>query len=191
MGNKKTHNLYIILCFIAISLTMSTASYAQDTSGASSFPSTQTNTSTQNQSFENDASELSRDLVQQLGISQEKSDKISRILTEYRSDIADIREKATKGGQDPSSSSDVTGGRSRLNMDGILGEDVEQYYAGATSGLMSDYKDADREADEEIRDVLDDQMVEDQYDQVKDQWWSDVKEKVFSSVTQSSSQPVK
>lgn len=179
INNRVTKKaLWFTVMFFLINI----AVLAQD----STIMSTPSSPSGQDLSFNTDATQLANDLVRQTGLSTDKADRISQILEEYRNDLAEARTNYFEERQN----SGVTGSESRVDMEGILGDNVEQYYAGATPDLMSDYKDADENADEKIYDVFDNEVQKSRYEQVKNQWWGDVKEKIFSSLTQNSQQPM-
>jgi hypothetical protein len=184
---------------------VSIALYAQDstmmqtpspsTTGSDSSMSSQSQSSSsprsQDLSFNTEAARLANELVNQTGVSTDKSVEITEILKNYRNDVAEARAKYFEKHPNEAQNQDVTGSSStdntaNVNMGGILGTDVEKYYVGASPDLMSDYKDADKSADKDIKKVFDNDVQTSRYEQVKGQWWSSVKEKVFQSLKQSS-----
>lgn len=199
MGNIKAYNPVKLILFTAVFLLMNIAVQAQDTSSVSS-PSTQgqypptrvQSPSTQGQSpaaqdlsFNTSASQLSNELIRQTGISTDKSAEISQVLVDYRNNIAEARNKYFEDHPNASRTQDVTGSQSsRVDMKDILGDNVEEYYSGVAPDLLSDYKDADKKADNAIKDVFDTEVQKSRYEQIKGQWWKDVKDKVFPSLSQ-------
>lgn len=147
--------------------------------------------SSQDLSFNTDASRLANDLIGQTGLSTDKAVEISKILEDYRNDIAEARTKNNYFSQRQQSDQekDVVGstGSQRpetQDMSGILGDNVQQYYADASKDLMKEYKEVDKKADKKISKVFDNDVQKSRYEQVKSQWWSDVKQKVFTSLEQ-------
>lgn len=166
------------------------------TTPPSSYPSTAPSTSNQSTqsprsqdlSFNAQAAKLANELVTMTGVSTDKAPDIVEVLKDYRNDLADARAKYLEKHPNATLDQESTGSSStaNINMSGILGTNVDKYYVGANPDLMSDYKDADKSADKKIKDVFDNDVQTSRYEQSKGQWWSDVKEQVFSSLKQSS-----
>ncbi|MDP4176399.1 MAG: hypothetical protein Q8933_20630 [Bacteroidota bacterium] len=206
MGNTKSFNLFKLLGFIIVLLFIGVTVRAQD-STMSTWPNSkvqnppsqgQTSTpqgqmpSSQDLSFNTSASQLSNELIQQTGISTDNAARITQILVSYRNDLAAARNKYYENNPNASKNQDVTGSsQTNVDMNGILGDNVDQYYKGIDSDLLSDFKDADKKADNKIQDVFDNDVQKSRYDQVKSQWWKDVKDKVFPSLTQNSQNQMK
>ncbi|MGE5432130.1 MAG: hypothetical protein ACM3QX_13695 [Syntrophomonadaceae bacterium] len=191
-----------VLWFFVMFLIVSAAAFAQDSVKVQSpsipapttipspkEPSTsqQSKSSPRSQdlSFNTEAATLANELINQTGLSSDKAVKIAEVLKNYRNSIAEARadyyEKHPKTTEDQ----DATGSSTaKVDMKNILGDKVDQYYTGTPSDLMSDYRDADKKADGKIKDVFDDDVQTSRYEQIKGQWWSDVKDKVFSSLKQ-------
>lgn len=190
--------------FFVMFLIMSAAAFAQDSVKVQS-PSIPTPTTipspkepatsqqskssprSQDLSFNTEAATLANELINQTGLSSDKAVKIAEVLKDYRDKIAEARadyyEKHPKTTEDQ----DATGSSAaKVDMKNILGDNVDQYYTGTPSDLMSDYRDADKKTDGKIKDVFDNDVQTSRYEQIKGQWWSDVKDKVFSSLKQNS-----
>jgi hypothetical protein len=204
MGNAKSFNIFRLLGFTIVLLFIGITVRAQDSTMSTTpkvqYPPSQGQTSTsqgqmpssQDLSFNTSASQLSNELIHQTGISTDKAAKITQILEDYRNDLASARDKYYENNPNASKNQDVTGSsQTNVDMNGILGDNVQQYYNGVASDLLSDYKDADKKADNKIQDVFDNDVQKSRYDQVKGQWWKDVKDKVFPSLTQNSQNQMK
>ncbi|MGE5401850.1 MAG: hypothetical protein ACM3S2_15730 [Ignavibacteriales bacterium] len=190
--------LVVMLLFMSITALAQDSTMMQTPSTRDQSPAIQGQSpSSQDLSFNTSASQLSNDLVKQTGLSTDKSAKISQILIDYRNNVAAAKNKyyqdrkTSDNNQNTDENQSVTGGQSKVDMNGILGDDVQQYYTGATPDLMSDYKDADKNADNDIKDVFDNDVQKSRYEQVKGQWWKDVKNKVFTSLTQNPQNQIK
>ncbi|HEX2869150.1 MAG TPA: hypothetical protein VHO03_19060 [Ignavibacteriales bacterium] len=180
------------------SSTPSTYPSTPQSTNPSGYPSTAPSTSTQSTqsprsqdlSFNAQAAKLANELVTMTGISTDKAPDVVKVLKDYRDDLADARakylEKHPNANLDQETTGSSTGSSANVNMKGILGNNVDKYYAGASSDLMSDYKDADKSADKKIKKIFDNDVQTSRYEQSKGQWWSDVKDQVFSSLKQSS-----
>ena len=130
--------------------------------------------------FKEEAKRLSTDLMQQVGFSLEKASDVENILIEYKKDIKEARKEFIEASDDEAS--EVVGSDDAsvdIDLEGILGDDVESYYVDTTPELLNEYKEADREADEEIVELLSEDQVT-KYTEVKGKWWKDVKDVVFS-----------
>lgn len=184
-----------ILLSAVMFLAFSVAVFAQDSlrmqmpsstaRGDSTRISSPSSASSQDLSFNTQAAKLSNELVQLTGLSTDKAVKITEVLKDYRNDIAEARSKYYEDHPKSNTDQNATGSSTAsVNMSGILGDNVEQYYAGASPDLMSDYKDADKKADNNIKDIFDNDVQTSRYEQNKGQWWRDVKEQVFSSLKQ-------
>lgn len=198
-----------ILCLIAVFTLINIVTFAQDNSRTAS-PSNQVlpnltqstdssrqavtpapqeqSPATQDLSFSTDALQLANEIIQKTGLSTDKSEKISDNLKNYRNDIAKARDHYYENINDKENN---TGSQSKVDMTGILGDNVEQYYTGSAPSLMKNYKEADRKMDNKMKDIFDNDVQKSRYGQVKTQWWNDVKAKVFSTLNTPSQQLTK
>lgn len=130
--------------------------------------------------FKEEAKRLSTDLMQQVGFTLEKADAVQEILIDYKKDIKEARSEFSEARNEETS--EIVGSENAsetIDLEGILGDDVESHYTGTATELLNEYKEADREADEEIVDLLSEDQVT-KYTEVKGKWWKDVKDVVFS-----------
>ncbi|MGE5499960.1 MAG: hypothetical protein ACM3Q2_17940 [Syntrophothermus sp.] len=221
MLNFKSENLFNSIWFISVFFLMNMAINAQD-NNRTAHPSNQVpysssenidsskkvwtpesqgqSPATQDLSFNTAALQLSNELIQKTGLSTDNSEKISKILVNYRNEIAKARnyyyenQKEIKENEDQKENKDnenVTGSQSKVDMTGILGNNVEQYYIGSAPSMMKDFKEADRKTDSKIKDLFDNDVQKSRYDQFKTQWWNDVKAKVFSTLNTSAQSQTK
>lgn len=191
MKTIKNHIPKIFLWFAAMFFFVSIAVYAQDNSNTSSNTSSSQRSSSQSVTFNDDAKQLANQLSKKVGLTSGKTEKLMQVLIDYRNDLAEARNDYLARRQNTDDNQDVTGSTTELNMDGILGDNVRQYYIGAAPSLMSGYREADTKADSKILDLLDNNTQKVKYDQIKNSWWNDVKDRVFTSLNQSPGEPIR
>lgn len=129
--------------------------------------------------FENEFERLSVELKQEVGFSLEKAVSVKDILVDYYKNIREAYNEYREEKNDETS--DVVGSDdSETNIDiKTFGEDIDLFEVESKPQLKKEFKEADKEADEKIVDLLsEDQVVK--YVNVKDEWWMEVKDVVFT-----------
>lgn len=121
------------------------------------------------EAFRSTAQQLATDLVSRLNLDQSKANKIADILVDYRNDIADIKKDEAKN-----------------NMSGNEANGNNGNMVGSNNSDMQKFTKADKDANDKIESAIGKENVS-QYMNIKKDWWKDVKDRAYSSVSTSGS----